>query len=46
MVPFVLLFVDFFDCEIHTPTGINANGSQNNKAACNISSMTAGVKPD
>lgn len=41
--PFVLLFLDFFDCEIHRLTGINASGSQNRKAACNISSMTAGM---
>ena len=41
--PFVLLFLDFFDCEIHRLTGINASGSQNREAACNISSMTAGM---
>ena len=44
--PFLLPFLDFFDCEIHTLTGINASGSQNNKAACNTSSMNAGKKPD
>jgi len=44
--PFLLPFLNFFDCEIHRLTGINAKGSQNKKAACSISSMNAGNKPD